>query len=356
MPDTIDINITPIVETVTLTIQSNLTTINVNTVGGGGSQNLQEVTDELLVGGFAETTNGIKALEFKTDNFYVYQGFGFAYSDDNDGFENFKYQPYGLGMTFSNSTDNGSSNINSQSISLTNLDNTNLIGLGDSKLYFYDVITNKNISLSFPSSIVGTDKTVTFRDLSGTVAYLSDIPSPITIDATPTDGSSNAVSSNGVFDALALRKRRIITDTTSVVVSGTTGLVLAKTYELTAGTLSASGFLDVYMFSSRTAGGGGHSMGLYINTTNNFGTATLIATMATAGNFNPHLPAKLQYILKDNLLMGGLFSSTTGSNMPSSATRVSVACNNTSASVWLFVGVTASSGQTITLEGVEILN
>jgi hypothetical protein len=97
-------------------------------------------------------------------------------------------------------------------------------------------------------------------------------------------------------------------------------------------------------------------MGLYINTTNNFGTATLIATMATAGNFNPHLPAKLQYILKDNLLIGGLFSATSGSNMPSSATRVSVACNNTSASVWLFVGVTLASGQTINLEGVEILN
>jgi hypothetical protein len=38
-----------------------------------------------------------------------------------------------------------------------------------------------------------------------TFALLSDIPAPITIDATPTDGSSNAVSSNGVFDALATK-------------------------------------------------------------------------------------------------------------------------------------------------------
>jgi hypothetical protein len=38
-----------------------------------------------------------------------------------------------------------------------------------------------------------------------TIATTSDIPSPITIDATPTDGSSNAVSSNGVFDALATK-------------------------------------------------------------------------------------------------------------------------------------------------------
>jgi hypothetical protein len=34
---------------------------------------------------------------------------------------------------------------------------------------------------------------------------LSDIPPAITIDAVPTDGSTNAVSSNGVFDALALK-------------------------------------------------------------------------------------------------------------------------------------------------------
>jgi hypothetical protein len=38
-----------------------------------------------------------------------------------------------------------------------------------------------------------------------TIATTSDIPSAITVDANPTDGSSNAVSSNGVFDALATK-------------------------------------------------------------------------------------------------------------------------------------------------------
>jgi hypothetical protein len=38
---------------------------------------------------------------------------------------------------------------------------------------------------------------------------LEDIPAPITIDAVPTDGSSNAVSSNGVFDALATKQNTI---------------------------------------------------------------------------------------------------------------------------------------------------
>ena len=49
------------------------------------------------------------------------------------------------------------------------------------------------------------DRKFELPDASGTLALTSDIPSPITIDATPTDGSTNAVSSNGVFDALALK-------------------------------------------------------------------------------------------------------------------------------------------------------
>lgn len=198
---------------------------------------------------------------------------------------------------------------------------------------------------------IGTSGT----DLSSTVDNPTTTP-VITLNVPTASALNRGVLSSSDWTSFNNRKRRIITDTTSVVISGTISLTLAKTYELTAGTLSASGFLDVYMFSSRTGNSGVHSMGLYINTTNNFATATLIAAIGTAGNFNPHLPGKLQYILKNNLILGGFFSPTSGSNMPSSATRVSVTCNNTSASVWLFVGVTPSSVQTITLEGVEILN
>lgn len=43
-------------------------------------------------------------------------------------------------------------------------------------------------------------------DESGIIALRSDIPS---VDATPTDGSENAVSSNGVFDALALKQNSL---------------------------------------------------------------------------------------------------------------------------------------------------
>ncbi len=57
-------------------------------------------------------------------------------------------------------------------------------------LYSIDKITIDAVDYDLPTGA------------SSQIATLLDIPAPITIDATPTDGSSNAVSSNGVFDAL----------------------------------------------------------------------------------------------------------------------------------------------------------
>jgi hypothetical protein len=165
------------------------------------------------------------------------------------------------------------------------------------------------------------------------------------------------VDKDYVDTALALRKKVIVRDVTSATVTGTTSLTLAKTYEVTAGTLSASGFLDLFMYASRTSASNSYTMGIYINTTNNFGTATLITSIATSGNFSPFLPFKAQYVLKNNLLIGGISNQTSGSNYVNSITQVSIACNNTSNSVWLFIGITpTNSGSSIVVEGVEILN
>jgi len=86
-------------------------------------------------------------------------------------------------------------------------------------------------------------------DASGTIALTTDIPPPITIDATPTDGSANAVSSNGVFDALALKQDTLVSATNiktingssvlgsgDLVVGGSTSLAIGTT-PITSGTI-----------------------------------------------------------------------------------------------------------------------
>ncbi len=67
-------------------------------------------------------------------------------------------------------------------------------GGGDLVTYTLDKISVNGVDYTLPTGATSQ------------IATLLDIPSPITIDATPTDGSSNAVSSNGVFDALALKQ------------------------------------------------------------------------------------------------------------------------------------------------------
>jgi hypothetical protein len=66
-----------------------------------------------------------------------------------------------------------------------------------------DVFTGLTVSDDFLNGINITSISATKNGVE--FATLDDIPPAITIDATPTDGSANAVSSNGVFDALALK-------------------------------------------------------------------------------------------------------------------------------------------------------
>lgn len=64
---------------------------------------------------------------------------------------------------------------------------------------------------------ITADRKWELPDASGTIALTSEIPPSITIDATPTDGSSNAVSSNGVFDGLALKQDLAVARTGAVI-------------------------------------------------------------------------------------------------------------------------------------------
>ena len=62
--------------------------------------------------------------------------------------------------------------------------------------------------------VIDTTDNIAIIIVSGTFDTFNkiDIPVNITIDATPTDGSNNAISSNGVFDALALKEDTLTLD------------------------------------------------------------------------------------------------------------------------------------------------
>jgi hypothetical protein len=85
--------------------------------------------------------------------------------------------------------------------------NVNLFGVGAQADEDGQTVFSKDsgIFARFSTADLTETRKYTLPDADGTLALLDDIPPAITIDANPTDGSSNAVSSNGVFDALALK-------------------------------------------------------------------------------------------------------------------------------------------------------
>lgn len=131
----------------------------------------------------------IPITHWDKDSFYIKDAFGNQMSisagyTNNLTTDGSSCEIFGGNITLNQT---GSSlNLISEAVQIT-------VGL-DSTQYFYDKITVNGVDYALPTGA------------SSQIATLLDIPAPITIDATPTDGSSNAVSSNGVFDALALKQ------------------------------------------------------------------------------------------------------------------------------------------------------
>jgi hypothetical protein len=137
-------------------------------------------------------------------------------------------------------------------------------------------------------------------DASGTLALTSQIP---TVDATPTDGSANAVSSNGVFDALALKQSllgytpyRFVNATQATYLGSVIGLAETAVAQTTilGGTFNSSDLMKILFRVTKIATSAGVNMRIKVNTTNNLGTATQIGILtlgaaSTYGLINRHI-------------------------------------------------------------------
>ena len=146
-----------------------------NSGGGGGSETLQQVTDN------GNTTTKDIILVDNSNNKLI------ELKSEFQGFQTSSILSFFTSLSsFAKLRIRGNGDITTNNFNLYNGDDVdNNIG-----------VTNVN------TNSVGTNN-VSFPNTSGTIALTSDIP---TVDATPTDGSSNAVSSNGVFDALVLKQ------------------------------------------------------------------------------------------------------------------------------------------------------
>lgn len=180
------------------------------------------------------------------------------------------------------------------------------------------------------------------------------------------NGKQNALNGTGFVKASGTTisydnstyRKIVVNDTTqSTGVVGTTAETLVKTYEITAGTLSTSGFLDFTVITSRDTASISYSVLIRINSTNNFATATLLSTSSTAGNFAPYMQIERRGILRNNLLHMYPPATSAITDRTSAVAGSNLTCNNTSSSVWIFVSlVNGSTAPRSFVEGVLIVN
>jgi hypothetical protein len=203
---------------------------------------------------------------------------------------------------------------------------TNLNSVGEITYSREDLSTASILRFSEP--VIGAD--LTLPDAVGTIALTSDIPPAITIDATPTDGSANAVSSNGVFDALALKCNKPLVDTvSSSALTGVTTEGILKSYLIPANTLTASEILNFSNDLYKTGTAGTVTSRLYTNTTASLSGALLLGTnQSTAGSRK--IPLRRQLVFKSgNVEVLNATSSTPDDNLNSGTVATIVTFNPT---------------------------
>jgi len=268
-------------------------------LGGGTTPTLQEILDnnhDLIDGQNYQGTNaglgniGTNVNFLGLDNGYSNEGNNVNALGYSAAFINIGNQvnAFGIAAAQENSADNVNA-LGTGAGQNNTFKNVNLFGYeampdAENQTVFskwVSGVTKYLARLSFNN--ITADRKYELPDESGTLALLSDIP---TIDATPTDGSTNAVSSNGVFDALALKQNTIliakkITDSTSL--TGTTSEGILETIIIDANKLVVGDILKVLSSPNKTGTAGTLTLRYRINTTNTLSGSTVIATSSTLG-------------------------------------------------------------------------
>lgn len=174
-----------------------------------------------------------------------------------------------------------------------------------------------------------TSGALVYRYYDGAVWISTDMNSAITIDATPTDGSANAVSSNGVFDALAtkfelpaLTSGSVLFSNGSTIAQDNSNLFWDDTNNrLGIGTNAPSKQLDIVSsgtaeISVRSTSANGYSSINFFNSSNNivgglgYGNASVAAAYANKFYFAGVGSIPFSFIF--NGIEVGRFAPTTG--------------------------------------------
>jgi hypothetical protein len=129
-----------------------------------------------------------------------------------------------------------------------------------------------------------TTGALVYRFYNGSSWISTDMNNAITIDATPTDGSSNAVSSNGVFDALAL-KQPILIKQGLTELTGVTGVNVLASLLIPANWIASGDGIEIIWTPIKSVTASNVNFSIYHDTTVN-GVSNSISTGAALSTVN----------------------------------------------------------------------
>jgi hypothetical protein len=270
-----------------------------------------------------------------------------------------------FGSTIISITENSSGNLGYLSESeMVTRNATNTI-FGEYGMGYMQLKTTATSSIA---NIKGTNLTSNrnyeLPNASGTIALTSDIP---TIDATPTDGSANAVSSNCVFDALATKADKSSTPnivvrniTPSTALTGTTieTQITSFNFTIPANTFSENDILKVETIAWEKSGTANASTcRIKLSNTNNYAGASNVLILAASGG-NINMRGTRTYKIAGGNLKGFMSASANGifNDNTLSSVAVSTLALDVTQPIYGFVSLTNSSSADSTIVNELIIS
>jgi hypothetical protein len=214
-----------------------------------------------------------------------------------------------------------------------------------------------NVSGGAVESVNGqTGDVVLDADDVGAEPALGFTPENVSNKATDLTSPDNTKypTTQAVVNGLSLKTLPLIADDTTAVITGVTVPTAFRSYLIPAGTLTNYNRLIMQMQVRKDAGTGTGSIRFYINTSNNFATATQIATAnMTSGISYGDLSRK--FILRGTNLLGFNFTTNSATDSQVNAAAFDITAFNRANDIWVFLAANpASTTEVYTLEYFEM--
>jgi len=225
---------------------------------------------------------------------------------------------------------------------LGNLSAKNITSLGSLGLS-----NTSNTFTSFFTNVNTASRTYTLPDVSGNLAVISQTTTNGVTDKSP--------SEDAVFDAIDGVVKTIISYTPTSTLTGTLSETLIQTHMIPAEKLPTSCAPNIKVMTTKLGTAGTLGLRIRVNTTNNFGTATLVASVGVSATVLGMVVNRTFVMQGGNLIHTNTANIVSDENTTANATSI-VTYNPAVDQYWFFSLINGSSADTSQIRSIKMIN